>query len=218
MFPLSTQIHIANDIAQGGAARLAGAEVPAFEAKERSLTEWIATTRATIAYLEALKPAQFEGSENKTITWQTRSSTKNMQGTAYLFHHVLPNVFFHVTTRTTYSGSRGSNWESRIIWGRAELQHRSRNTLAGCPHCWQYASMAIQINIRDVPEKVRDELAARAALQGKSMQEFLRAELERLAARPSIDAWLQQVRKRKRATQTRISSRQIIENKNADRR
>jgi antitoxin FitA len=48
--------------------------------------------------------------------------------------------------------------------------------------------MAIQINIRDVPEKVRDELAARAALQGKSMQEFLRAELERLAARPSIDA------------------------------
>jgi hypothetical protein len=27
--------------------------------------------------------------------------------------------------------------------------------------------MAIQINIRDVPERVRDELAARAALQGK---------------------------------------------------
>ena len=65
---------------------------------------------------------------------------------------------------------------------------------------------------------VRDELAARAALQGKSMQEFLRAELERLAARPSIDAWLQQVRKRKRATQTRISSKQILENRNADRR
>jgi plasmid stability protein len=90
--------------------------------------------------------------------------------------------------------------------------------LAICPHCWHYESMAIQINIRDVPEKVRDELAARAALQGKSMQEFLRAELERLAARPSIDAWLQQVRKRKRATQTRISSRQILENRNADRR
>jgi plasmid stability protein len=71
--------------------------------------------------------------------------------------------------------------------------------------------MAVQINIRDVPEKVRDELAARAALQGKSMQEFLRAELERLAARPSIDAWLQQVRKRKRATQTRISSKQILD-------
>jgi plasmid stability protein len=78
--------------------------------------------------------------------------------------------------------------------------------------------MPIQITIRDVPEKVRDELAARAALQGKSMQEFLRAELERLAARPSVDAWLQQVRKRKRATQTRVSLRQILQNRDADRR
>jgi len=78
--------------------------------------------------------------------------------------------------------------------------------------------MPIQITIRDVPEKVRDELAARAALQGKSMQEFLRAELERLAARPSVDAWLQQVRKRKRATQTRVSARKILEQRDADRR
>jgi plasmid stability protein len=78
--------------------------------------------------------------------------------------------------------------------------------------------MPIQINIRDVPEKVRDELAARAALQGKSMQEFLRAELERLAARPSMDAWLQQVRRRKRATKTRISTKQILESRSAGRR
>jgi plasmid stability protein len=78
--------------------------------------------------------------------------------------------------------------------------------------------MAIQINIRDVPERVRDELASRAALQGKSMQEFLRAELERLAARPSVEAWLQQVRQRKHATQTRVSSKQILESRKADRR
>jgi hypothetical protein len=98
MFPLATQIHIANDIARGGAARLAGAEVPAFEAKERTFAEWIASSRATVAYLESLEPGQFEGSEDRTVTWQTRTSTKSMQGTPYLFHHVLPNVFFHVTT------------------------------------------------------------------------------------------------------------------------
>ncbi|HUD24996.1 MAG TPA: hypothetical protein VMQ45_04885 [Burkholderiaceae bacterium] len=78
--------------------------------------------------------------------------------------------------------------------------------------------MPVQITIREVPEKVRDELAARAALQGKSMQEFLRTELERLAARPSVDAWLQQVRKRKRAAQTRLSSKQILQHRDADRR
>jgi len=78
--------------------------------------------------------------------------------------------------------------------------------------------MPVQITIREVPEKVRDELAARAALQGKSMQEFLRAELERLAARPSVEAWLQQVRKRKRAAQTRVSSKQVLQHRDADRR
>jgi plasmid stability protein len=84
--------------------------------------------------------------------------------------------------------------------------------------CWHYESMAVQITIRDVPEKVRDELAARAASQGRSMQEFLRVALERLAVRPTADAWLQQVRRRKRVTQTRIASKQILKNCDADRR
>jgi plasmid stability protein len=78
--------------------------------------------------------------------------------------------------------------------------------------------MPIQITIRDVSEKVRDELAARAALQGKSMQEYLRAELERLASRPSVDTWLQQVRKRKRASQMRVSAGRILRERDADRR
>lgn len=98
MLPLATQLQIANDIAQSGAARLAGAQVPVFEAKQRSLEEWIAATRGTVNYLESLQPAQFAGSEDRTITWSSRSAVKSMQGTAYLFHHVLPNVFFHVTT------------------------------------------------------------------------------------------------------------------------
>jgi antitoxin FitA len=78
--------------------------------------------------------------------------------------------------------------------------------------------VGVQITIRDVPEKVRDELAARAALQGKSMQEYLRSELERLAARPSVDAWLEQVRKRKRASQKSVSRIQILRARDADRR
>jgi antitoxin FitA len=78
--------------------------------------------------------------------------------------------------------------------------------------------MGVQITIRDVPEGVRDELAARAALQGRSMQEFLRAELERIAALPTVEAWLKQLRARKRASQTRISTRQILGSRNADRR
>jgi plasmid stability protein len=90
--------------------------------------------------------------------------------------------------------------------------------LADRLQCWHYACMSVQITIRDVPEKVRDELAARAALQGKSMQEFLHGELRRMVARPSIDAWLQQVRRRKSAARSRVSVEEILKNRDADRR
>lgn len=78
--------------------------------------------------------------------------------------------------------------------------------------------MTVQLTIRDVPEDVRDELAARAARQGKSMQEYLRAELERMAARPTVEDWLEQVRKRKRASGSRIAAGRILEARDADRR
>lgn len=78
--------------------------------------------------------------------------------------------------------------------------------------------MGIQITIRDVPGAVRDELAARAALQGKSMQEYLRSELERLAARPPVERLLAGIRDRKRTTATRLSPDEILAQRNADRR
>jgi hypothetical protein len=98
MFPLAKQVQIASDIAKGGAARLAGAEAPSFEDNETSFPELVERLRKTIAYLETLKPEQIDGSEDKTVTWQTRSATKSMQGMPYLMNHVLPNVHFHVTT------------------------------------------------------------------------------------------------------------------------
>jgi hypothetical protein len=78
--------------------------------------------------------------------------------------------------------------------------------------------MGVQITIRDVPEEVRDELAARAARDRKSMQEYLKEELERLAARPSLHTWLERVRERKRAADGRVSAKQILKHRDADRR
>ena|SRR5450631_21309 len=98
MLPLSMQIVIAGDLARGGAARLAGAVVPTFEGGKGTFTELIEGVRRSIGYLDSLQPEQFEGAEDRTVTWQTRSSSKRMQGMPYLFNHVLPNVYFHVTT------------------------------------------------------------------------------------------------------------------------
>ena len=80
------------------------------------------------------------------------------------------------------------------------------------------AIMAVQLTIRDVPESVRDELAARAARAGKSMQEYLKYELEKLAARPSLDQWINEVQRRKRAAGRRFSARQILSERDAGRR
>jgi len=76
----------------------------------------------------------------------------------------------------------------------------------------------MQITIRDVPPQVRDELASRAALAGKSMQEYLRGELERLAARPPVERLLERVRERKAAAGTRIAVEEILAHLDADRR
>ena len=78
--------------------------------------------------------------------------------------------------------------------------------------------MPVQITIRGVPEEVRDELASRAALQRQSMQEFLRGELERIASKPSINSWLQGVRERKEAAETRVPPSNILRARNADRK
>jgi hypothetical protein len=109
MFPLVRQVQIATDTARAGAARLAAVEVPAQEDNETTFAELVARVRKTISYLETLKADQFEGSEDRTVTWQTRSSTKTMQGMPYLQNHLLPNLYFHITT--TYNILRHSGVE-----------------------------------------------------------------------------------------------------------
>ena len=88
--------------------------------------------------------------------------------------------------------------------------------------------MAVQITVRNVPEAVRDELAARAALAHKSMQEYLLGELERLASKPpaeeppvekpSIDQWLARVRERLDVAPTSLTTADILRHLDAGRR
>ena len=74
------------------------------------------------------------------------------------------------------------------------------------------------ITVRDVPDEVRDELAARAARAGRSLQEYLRIELIELAARPSALEWLSDVQRRKASSGARLGREQILNDRDADRR
>ena len=91
-------MQIAADTAKFGAARLAGVEAPSYEDTETTFPELIARLRKTVAYLETLKPEQFDDSEDRTVSWKTRTSTRAMQGLPYLQEHMLPNIYFHTTT------------------------------------------------------------------------------------------------------------------------
>jgi plasmid stability protein len=78
--------------------------------------------------------------------------------------------------------------------------------------------MPIAITVRDVPDEARDELAARAARSGRSLQEYLRARLIDMAATPDVDEVVARVHERKVATGTRLTARKILEYRNRDRR
>jgi adenine C2-methylase RlmN of 23S rRNA A2503 and tRNA A37 len=84
---------------------------------------------------------------------------------------------------------------------------------------WQQnSSMATSITIRNVPDRARDELAARAALSGRSLQEYLRAQLIELANRPDVETVLARIRERKQRTGTRLSAEKILAHRREDRR
>src|SRR3954469_20444600 len=61
MFPLARQVQIASDIAKGCVARLAGAEVPAWEDTETTFGELKARIAKTLAFIEGFTPAQIDG-------------------------------------------------------------------------------------------------------------------------------------------------------------
>ncbi len=76
----------------------------------------------------------------------------------------------------------------------------------------------VSITVRDVPDAVRAELAARAARNGRSMQEYLRSELVRLAETPDIGEVLARIRRRKAATGAGPTTDDILAYKDADKR
>ena len=78
--------------------------------------------------------------------------------------------------------------------------------------------MTVQITVRNIPDEVRDELAARAARQGKSMQEYLRGELRRIAARPSLDEISERIRQRKSRMDKRLDPEDVLAARDDDRR
>ena len=99
MFHFTRQIQIATDMAKGTASRLAGQEPPRFEDNETSFAELRARVAKTLAYLESLPAASFEGSESRQVTLKLgppgKQTEMNFVGLDYLQGFGTPNFYFH---------------------------------------------------------------------------------------------------------------------------
>lgn len=98
MFPLSRQIQIATDLANGGGARLAGLERPIHEDTETTFEQMQARIEKTVKFLNSIKPEQIDGSEEKPISLTIGGNELHFTGLLYLLNFVIPNLYFHTAT------------------------------------------------------------------------------------------------------------------------
>jgi antitoxin FitA len=77
--------------------------------------------------------------------------------------------------------------------------------------------MSVNITIRDVPDDVRNELAARAAQSGRSLQEYLSREHAIVASKPSAAEAIMRARAHAARLEP-ISMDALIADLDADRR
>lgn len=97
MHPFPRQIQMASDSAKGAIARLAGVEPPSMPDTETTLAELKARIAATIAYVNSLDAAAFDGAEDREIVLKFPQGEMKFAGCDYLTGFALPNFFFHIT-------------------------------------------------------------------------------------------------------------------------
>ncbi|WP_212745345.1 DUF1993 domain-containing protein [Thermomonas fusca] len=99
MFPLARQVRIACDFAASVSARLAGAEVPAYEGGDATFADLRRRIEATLAFIGGLDVAAFDGSGARELLLRPGTpKERRIGGQAYLLAYGLPQFFFHVTT------------------------------------------------------------------------------------------------------------------------
>jgi hypothetical protein len=98
MFPLTRQVQIAADFAKGTPARLAGVEVPKYDDNETSFAALKDRIARTVKFVESLKRADIEGSEDRDISITVGGQDRHFKGEPYLVHFALPNFYFHAAT------------------------------------------------------------------------------------------------------------------------
>lgn len=99
MHPLPRQYQFVSDSSKFAVARLAGIEAPVMEDTEASFTELQARMDKTIAFIQGVDRAAFEGAETREVVIKFPDGRGyRFSGADYLKNFAMPNFYFHATT------------------------------------------------------------------------------------------------------------------------
>ena len=98
MHPLGQQVRRASAHVCGLMANLSGVEAPSFADDEASFGDLKTRIAKTLEFVNSIKPDQIDGKAELVSDIVMPLRTFTLTGRDYLFHLVMPNFFFHVTT------------------------------------------------------------------------------------------------------------------------
>ncbi len=96
-FDFKKQVQIVCDNAKGITARMAEVEIPKHEDTELTIPELKERIKKTVAFLETLKPEQFENKMDIKVVLPYFNG-KHMTGHDYVYLYAIPNFYFHLAT------------------------------------------------------------------------------------------------------------------------
>jgi hypothetical protein len=121
MLPFPVQIRMASFSGRSCIARLTGQPWPKTDDSEASLVELKETIAMSIAFIEGVDPAAFEGGETRPIALRFPGVELDFEGAGYLTSFAIPNFFFHVTTAYAILRNRGVALGKRDYLGQLDL-------------------------------------------------------------------------------------------------
>ncbi len=98
MWSLAEQVRAACNHATRGPARIAGLPIPEFDGNDDTFAALKARVAWALAFLKGLSAGQFEGTDERTLTFPMGREQRTLTGEQYLLFFSMPNFYFHATT------------------------------------------------------------------------------------------------------------------------
>ena len=114
------QVQSACDYIKGAAAWLSGQSPPRHEDNEKTIGDVRARIRKTVAFVEGISEAQYEGASGRRVTMSSAPG-KVIGGKDYLLQVIIPNVYFHLAMAYAILRHNGVDIGKRDFLGKVNF-------------------------------------------------------------------------------------------------